>query len=78
LQHYQTRVPAEPGELVKAVIELRGRAHKHSSPLHARLPTTLAELQSGFEIWLRFAVELGAITEAERNRLQRRGGGEDT
>jgi hypothetical protein len=55
------------------VIELRGRAHKHSSPLHARLPTTLAELQSGFEIWLRFAVELGAITEAERNRVQRRG-----
>jgi hypothetical protein len=29
--------------------------------------------QLSFEIWLRFAIELGAITEAERNRLQRRG-----
>ena len=53
-------------------IELRGGVHKQSDPIHARLPTTLAELQSGFEIWLRFAVEVGAITDAERNQLQER------
>ena len=54
------------------VLEIRGGVHKQSDPIHARLATTLAELQSGFEIWLRFAVEVGAITDAERNRMQER------
>jgi hypothetical protein len=54
------------------VMELRDRAYKHYSPIHARLPTTLASLQSGFEIWLRFAVEVCAITDVERDQLQQR------
>jgi hypothetical protein len=32
---------------------------------HPRLPTTLAELQTGWEIWLRFALDAGAITEQD-------------
>jgi hypothetical protein len=37
------------------VNELRSLAHASSLPVHARLPTTLAELQGGWEIWLQFA-----------------------
>ena len=58
--------------LRERAMELRGRAYRHSAPIHARLPTTLADLQCGFEIWLRFAVEIGAITAAERDQLQER------
>jgi hypothetical protein len=54
------------------VIELRTRDHKRSHLIHARLPTSLAELQSGFELWLQFGVEVGAITDAERVQLQQR------
>lgn len=41
---------------------------------HARLPTTLAELQTGWEIWLQFALEAGAIGEDEQTELARRAG----
>ena len=44
----------------------RGRA------VHARLPGTLAEMQSGFELWLEFALETGAISIAERMELEQR------
>ena len=44
----------------------RGRA------VHARLPAALAELQSGFELWLEFALEAGAICTAERTELEQR------
>jgi len=44
----------------------RGRA------VHARLPGALAELQSGFELWLEFAWETGAIETAEQPELMRR------
>jgi hypothetical protein len=44
----------------------RGRA------VHARLPGALAELQSGFELWLEFALETGAISTAERIELEQR------
>lgn len=36
---------------------------------HARLPTALAELQSGWEIWLQFALEAGAIGSEEQADL---------
>ena len=48
------------------VSELRSLVHKGSTPVHARLPTTLAELQAGWEIWLQFALEVGAISRTER------------
>jgi Domain of unknown function (DUF927) len=44
----------------------RGRA------VHARLPAALAELQSGFELWLEFALETGAISTAERMEMEQR------
>ena len=58
--------------LRQRVIELRKCAPKDSPPVHARLATTIAELQSGLEIWLQFASEIGAITASERSQLQRR------
>lgn len=53
--------------LHERVCELRSRKLQQSSPVHARLPNTLAELPSGWEIWLRFASELGAISSDERS-----------
>ena len=44
----------------------RGRA------VHARLPGALAELQSGFELWLEFALETSAIGTVERVELEQR------
>ena len=52
--------------------ELRSLAHNGSTPVHARLPTTLAELQSGWEIWLQFALDVRAISSTERDQLLRR------
>jgi hypothetical protein len=52
------------------VRELRSRALPCTS--HARLPTALAELQSGWEIWLRFALEAGAIGSEEQAELAHR------
>ncbi len=40
--------------------------------VHARLPTALAELQGAWEIFLEFALEVGAITQAEREQLEER------
>jgi hypothetical protein len=45
--------------LRKRVLEYRSQS-LHSN-IHARVPTAVAELQSGWEIWLQFAVEAGAI-----------------
>ena len=52
--------------------ELRSLADNGSKPVHARLPTTLAELQSAWEIWLQFALDVHAIGITERDQLQRR------
>jgi hypothetical protein len=41
-------------------------------PPHARLPGILAELHSGWEIWLQFAHEIGAISCAKQAELERR------
>jgi len=49
--------------------ELRSQAR---GAVHARIPAALAELQSGWEIWLSFACEVGAIEETERVQLERR------
>src|SRR5580704_12196851 len=56
----------------KRVHELRSRVLEEASPVHARLPTTMAELQSGWEIWLQFALEVGAIRPAEKAQLESR------
>ena len=50
--------------------ELRSQFNRGA--VHARLPTTLAELQSGWEIWLRFALEVGAINTVEQAELEQR------
>jgi len=61
-----------------AVLErLQRRAHQirsqgEADAAHARTPTALAELQAGWEIFLAFAQESGAITAVEREGLQDR------
>ena len=52
------------------VVEIRRQGRGRS--IHARLPTTLAELQSGWEILLEFALEVGAIGETEKQELKDR------
>lgn len=44
----------------------------YQGAVHARIPGALAELQCGFEIWLQFALDVGAISAAERDVLERR------
>ena len=53
-------------------LEIRGQGR--GCAVHARLPAALAELQSGFELWLEFAIETGAIDTAERTELEQRCG----
>ncbi len=52
------------------VDELRNR---YRAAAHARLPGALAQLEGGFEVWLRFAFEMGAISAAEQFGLRQRG-----
>jgi len=52
------------------VLEIRSQGHGRA--VHARLPTTLAELQVGWEFFLDFALEVGAIGSAERDALEKR------
>jgi hypothetical protein len=56
--------------LCARVEEIRGQFHKGA--VHARLPSAAAALQSSFEIFLEFAVEIGAIGNAEREELAQR------
>ena len=59
------------GRLKTRVQELlHERIHQHAP--HARLPVTMAQLQSGWEMWLQFAVESGAVDEVEQADLKRR------
>jgi hypothetical protein len=53
--------------------ELRGAANGGASTVHARLPGILAELQSGWEMWLQFALDVGAISNPEQAKLEQRG-----
>jgi len=48
------------------------RSQLNRGAVHARLPAALAELQSAWEIWLRFALEVGAINRDEQTELERR------
>jgi len=56
--------------LLTRVRELRNRVLPFVS--HARLPAALAELQSGWEIWLQFALEAGGIGSGEQLELAHR------
>jgi hypothetical protein len=50
--------------------EIRGQFNKGA--VHARLPSAAATLQAGFEIFLEFAVEIGAMGNTEREELAQR------
>ncbi len=50
-------------------IRFQGRGAK----IHPRLPFALAELEAGWQVWLEFALEIGAIDPNEHERLVRRG-----
>ena len=52
--------------------ELRGGAPAGAS-VHARLPGIMAQLQAGWEMWLQFALEVGAIRNSEQLQLLQRG-----
>jgi hypothetical protein len=56
--------------LRRRALELRSSVYPGA--LHARLPTTLAELRAAWEIWLQFALEAGAIHPAEHAELLQR------
>ncbi len=52
------------------VLEIRSQGHGRT--VHARLPGTLAELQGAWELFLEFALEVGAIGLAEKDKLEGR------
>jgi hypothetical protein len=52
------------------VLELRNGSQGRA--VHARLPVALAELQSGWEIFLDFAAEVGALDSSEKEELEER------
>ena len=54
----------------KLIVEHRGRALRNLA--HARTPDIVANLQAGFELYLAFCIESGAITGAERDDLLNR------
>jgi hypothetical protein len=49
------------------------RAGAPAGKVHARLPDMMAQLQSAWEMWLEFALDVGAITESEQRALLLRG-----
>jgi hypothetical protein len=56
--------------LCARVEETRGQFNKGA--VHARLPSAAASVHAAFEIFLEFAVEIGAIGNAEREELAQR------
>lgn len=52
------------------MLEIRSQGSGRA--IHARLPAALAELHSGWELFLEFALEVGAIGRAEQEELQER------
>ena len=52
------------------MLELRSQGSGRA--IHARLPAALAELQSGWELFLEFALEVGAIGKTEQEELEER------
>jgi len=64
--HYEERQQ----RLRARVLEIRSQGAGRA--IHARLPAALAELQSGWELFLEFALEVGAIGRAEQEELEQR------
>jgi hypothetical protein len=60
----------EGGDTDRARLVVRGQANPHLG--HARLPGALAELQAGWEIFVEFALEVGAIDHTEKVQLEAR------
>jgi hypothetical protein len=52
------------------VLEIRSQGDGRA--VHARLPTSLAELQTGWEIFLQFALEADVIGQSEKKELESR------
>lgn len=52
---------------------VRALRREYSGAAHSRLPGAMANLQSGFEVWLHFASEMGAINDVERMAPKARG-----
>ena len=58
-------------------VQMRRRASElrpelQTGEAHARIPTALAELQAGWEVWLAFAAEIGAIDSPGKQELEHR------
>jgi hypothetical protein len=58
------------GRLQNRALEIRNQGCGRT--VHARLPSALAELQTGWEMFLQFAEEVGAIGLAEKAELEQR------
>ncbi len=56
--------------LQKRVLQIRGQ--RFEGPGHARTPAAIGELRPGWEMFLRFALEAGAIGPAETEALEQR------
>jgi hypothetical protein len=64
------RYDALQQRLCARVEEIRGQSYRGA--VHARLPSAAAALEASFEIFLEFAVEIGALGNAEREELAQR------
>src|SRR5207237_1683121 len=60
------------GRLQSRALEMRSQGRGRTG--HARVPSALAELQSGWEMFLQFAREVGAIGLVEKEELEQKGG----
>src|ERR1700693_5105789 len=48
------------------------RSQGYGRTVHARLPSALAELQAGWEIFLQFALEVGTVDRADQKEVEQR------
>jgi hypothetical protein len=71
-QDWAPQYEAFQARFQKNVLELRG-AKPATAALHARLPSAVAQLRTGWESWLEFAREVGAIEDSEQVELLQRG-----
>jgi hypothetical protein len=67
IQRMAGRYEEVQAAFLRRVAELRAKTAR--STAHARTPEIIAELQAGFEVYLEFAEECGAITSVERRQL---------
>ena len=68
VRHIAAKYDRVQAEYPARFAELRGKATR----AHSRTPGIVADLQLGFELFLDFAVEVGAITKAERDDFTKR------